>query len=61
MIPAIAQGVGMVWMPASPRWLLLKGYVSKAEDALRKFRVVDDENVQMASTSPRGGYDGTNE
>lgn len=58
MIPAIAQGVGMVWMPASPRWLLLKGYVSKAEDALRKFRVVDDENVQMASTSPRGGYDG---
>lgn len=57
VIPALAQGIGMAWMPASPRWLLLKGYVTKAEAALRKFRVTGTESVQMASTHG-AGYDG---
>jgi MFS family permease len=38
MIPAVLQGIGMVFMPASPRWLLLRGYVAEAEASLRKFR-----------------------
>lgn len=44
LIPAILLLFGMVMLPASPRWLLLKGHVDKARAALHKIRPVQDVN-----------------
>eukprot|EP00049_Salpingoeca_infusionum_P013392 m.250387 g.250387 ORF g.250387 m.250387 type:complete len:556 (-) comp15433_c0_seq34:22-1689(-) len=36
--PAILQGIGMVFLPQSPRWLLLKGQLPKARASLISLR-----------------------
>lgn len=44
IIPAIILGVGMFFMPSSPRWLLKKGMLEKARNVLIKIR--GDSNVE---------------
>ena len=44
IIPAVVLFVGLLFLPKSPRWLLLKGYDSEALDKLRWLR--RQQNVQ---------------
>lgn len=61
MIPAITLGVGMVFMPSSPRWLLKKGMIDKARKVLIKIRgktSVEDElrSIQETVTQESPGF-----
>ncbi len=61
MIPAIILGVGMVFMPSSPRWLIKKGMLEKAREVLIHIRgssSVEDEIRSIQETVTRGspGY-----
>ncbi|MDA2919632.1 sugar porter family MFS transporter [Desulfobacterota bacterium AH_259_B03_O07] len=61
MIPAIILGVGMVFMPSSPRWLLKKGMIDKARKVLIKIRgktSVEDElrSIQETVTQESPGF-----
>ncbi|XP_055824978.1 polyol transporter 5-like isoform X2 [Solanum dulcamara] len=42
-IPAIAIGYGVLQMPESPRWLIMKGSIEEAKRVLRKTSDNDDE------------------
>lgn len=42
-IPAILMGVGMVFLPESPRWLFLNGFQQRAEGVFRKLHLDDTE------------------
>ena len=46
-IPAITLGVGMFFMPNSPRWLISKGFVDCAKKILQKIRATDDVDQEM--------------
>jgi MFS transporter, SP family, galactose:H+ symporter len=41
-VPAILLGLGMIWMPESPRWLVLHHKDSEATNVLRSIRGTDD-------------------
>jgi len=61
IIPAIILGVGMIFMPSSPRWLLKKGMLEKARNVLIKIRGdsnVEDEikSIQKTVTQKSPGY-----
>jgi MFS transporter, SP family, galactose:H+ symporter len=46
IIPAIALGIGAMFIPESPRWLMLKGHHTKAHHNLHKIRghhLIEDE------------------
>eukprot|EP00055_Hartaetosiga_balthica_P009702 m.39280 g.39280 ORF g.39280 m.39280 type:complete len:575 (-) comp6855_c1_seq2:200-1924(-) len=55
IIPALLQGVGMLTLPQSPRWLLLKKQHVQARDALERLRGGrEGRKQQTATTSPFG-------
>jgi sugar porter (SP) family MFS transporter len=47
LIPSILLGLGMLAMPYSPRWLMLKGRESEAKAVLQKLRARDDVSIEM--------------
>ncbi|XP_029185317.2 solute carrier family 2, facilitated glucose transporter member 12-like isoform X1 [Acropora millepora] len=47
-IPAIIQGVGMYFLPHSPRWLLLNGQDEKACRIIQKLGLSRDPNEELA-------------
>lgn len=49
-IPSLFLGIGMYFMPYSPRWLLYKGYKERARSVLERIRAtirVDDEITEI--------------
>ena len=48
MVPGLVLGVGILFLPFSPRWLVSKGRVSEAGSSLSKLRQLDitDSRVQ---------------
>lgn len=53
VVPSIILGVGMYFMPYSPRWLLSKGFSDRAKDVLEKIRgttLVGDEIAEIKSS-----------
>src|SRR5690606_6267372 len=44
VVPALVLLVGMLFLPASPRWMVLKGWVNQARDVLSAIRY--DQNVE---------------
>ncbi len=47
VVPAIILGIGMIFMPESPRWLLSRNQTDKAEAALKKIRVPAQVKKEM--------------
>lgn len=45
LIPAIALFIGMLLLPETPRWLVLKGWIQKARDTLIQIRY--NQNVEQ--------------
>ena len=42
MIPAIAFGIGLIFIPDSPRWLASRGHEDKAREVLKLLRAPDE-------------------
>ncbi len=60
-IPAVMLGIGMMFLPESPRWLASHGLVDKARSVLRRLRGtanVEDElqGIQTGLGHQRGGW-----
>lgn len=47
LVPSILLGLGMLALPFSPRWLMLKGRDAEAEAVLRKLRAREDVSGEM--------------
>lgn len=47
IIPAILLFIGMLMLPASPRWIFLKGYASKTREILAKIRHEKDIDAEL--------------
>ncbi len=47
VIPAFLLLVGMIFLPYSPRWMMLKGNSDKAREILRKVRGVDNVEEEL--------------
>ncbi|MGZ7107347.1 MAG: sugar porter family MFS transporter [Methanobacterium sp.] len=46
-IPSLILGVGMYFMPYSPRWLMSKGYVDRARSVLERIRATTKVNDEI--------------
>lgn len=59
LIPSVLLGLGMIRLPESPRWLVLKGKVQQAEAVLKKLRGDDFqtelEEIRVSVSHPQGG------
>ncbi len=60
-IPAALLGIGMVYLPETPRWLASHGLVDRARNALRRIRgtaTVEDElqGIQSGLGQQKGGW-----
>jgi MFS transporter, SP family, galactose:H+ symporter len=52
VIPAAAFGIGLLFIPDSPRWLAARGHLDKARDVLKKIR--NEEQVEGELKEIRG-------
>ena len=60
-IPAGAFGIGLTFIPNSPRWLVDRGHVSQARDVLKRIRApeqVEDElnQIQQSAAQQKGRW-----
>ncbi|MET8818990.1 sugar porter family MFS transporter [Streptomyces rochei] len=63
VLPAVALGVGMLFLPESPRWLVERGRREAAAGVLARLRPAGtdvhreiDEIAEVAATTPVGGW-----
>lgn len=62
VIPAVGLLIGMIFLPESPRWLMLKGLHDKAKQVLDKVRTREDDipaelqEIQKALNSEKGDW-----
>lgn len=49
IFPALLLGVGMFFLPESPRWLVMKQYSDKARQVLQKLRQSDDVSHELSA------------
>ncbi len=47
VIPSLILALGMCFMPPSPRWLISKGFESKAETVLKKIRGIENVDKEV--------------
>ncbi len=47
VVPSIILGIGMYFMPYSPRWLISKGWIDRARDVLEKIRTKDEIDPEI--------------
>jgi len=60
-VPSALLGIGMVFMPESPRWLVSRGLVDKGRSVLQRIRgtaAVDDEvqDIRQSSAQQSGNW-----
>lgn len=48
IIPAICLFVGMLFLPETPRWMVLKGYYEKARETLKRIRDKEEVEPELA-------------
>jgi sugar porter (SP) family MFS transporter len=62
LVPAVALGVGMIFLPESPRWLMTQGAVDRARTVLGSLRAEDEQveremrEIQEAESHEEGGW-----
>jgi sugar porter (SP) family MFS transporter len=62
LVPAVALGVGMIFLPESPRWLMTQGAVDRARTVLGTLRTEDEQveremrEIQEAESHEEGGW-----
>jgi sugar porter (SP) family MFS transporter len=63
VLPAVALGIGMLFLPESPRWLVERGHHERAVTVLARLRPVGtdvrkeiDEITEVAAATPAGGW-----
>ena len=56
-VPALALGIGMLWMPQSPRWLVMTGDDFAARATLAKIRVDDPDTIDMELEEIKGSIE----
>jgi sugar porter (SP) family MFS transporter len=47
VLPAIALELGVVFLPESPRWLLLHGFMERATKTLARIRATEDNRAEI--------------
>lgn len=47
VIPSIVLGIGMYFMPSSPRWLFSKGATERARSVLERIRITENVNDEI--------------
>ena len=47
-LPAVIQGIGMTFLPPSPRYLMIKKKESEAEEVLQKLRGVSSVDRELS-------------
>jgi sugar porter (SP) family MFS transporter len=47
VLPAIALELGVVFLPESPRWLLLHGFKERAKETLARIRATEDNRAEI--------------
>jgi len=53
-IPAVVLGIGMLWLPESPRWLIKEGRIDLATATLRRIRRPEEVSGELLSIQSQG-------